>query len=102
MKTIIKYNELNELSKYLIQKSDEVDLSLQNIGKLINSLEGKWKGKDCEEFIKQSNKIIINERVNNKKIRQFGNDLNVVSNDYLNIDNKWLGQVKRGGNLNNE
>ena len=102
MRTSIKYNELNELSKYLIKKSDEVDLSLQNIGKLINSLEGKWNGKDCEEFIKQSNKIIINERVNNKKIRQFGNDLSVVSNDYLNIDNKWLGQVKRGGNLNNE
>ena len=102
MKTKIRYYELNELSKYVIDRSDEIDSILENINRIIYSLEGKWQGKDCQNLVKKANEIIVEERVKNKKIKQFGNDLSVVSSDYLNIDNKWLGQIRKAGKLNDE
>ena len=95
MKTNIKYNEIKDLSKEVVSKSQEIDLIFSNIEEIIDSVESAWNGKDCEEFIKASKESIKEEKVKNQRLNKFGENLELVANDYIEIDNRFYNDVKK-------
>jgi len=95
MKTKIKYNDLNDLSKYIIDKSKEIDSIFQDISKLINSVDNIWTGKDSRDFIDVATTNINMEINNNKKLKKYGEDLAVIANDYKELENSFNDQIKK-------
>lgn len=95
MKTKVNYNELNELSNYIVSKKEEIDLVLQDINGIINSVETVWNGKDCKEFIKEANKKINEEQEKNKKLQVFADNLKTAANSYSSFEEKWHEEAKR-------
>lgn len=95
MKTNIKYNEIMNLSKEVITKSQEIDLLFTNIEEIIDSVKTAWNGKDSEEFIKASKDNIKEEKEKNKRLYKFGENLELVANDYIEIDNAFYEEVKK-------
>ena len=95
MKTNIKYNEIKEISKEIVAKSQEIDLLFTNIEEIIDSVESAWNGKDCSEFIKTAKENIKEEKERNKRLSKFGENLEIVSNDYIELDNNFYNEVKK-------
>ena len=95
MKTKIKYNELNDLSEYILSKSEEIDLDYQEIDKIIDSVSGAWSGIDSKEFIEEAKKTITEDKEKVNNLKKFGENLNTVSNDYIQVENKFLERVKK-------
>lgn len=95
MKTKIKYNELKDLSEYILSKSEEIDLDYQEIDKIIDSVSGAWSGTDSKEFIEEAKKTITEDKEKVNNLKKFGENLNTVSNDYIQVENKFLERVKK-------
>lgn len=95
MKTKIKYNELKELSNFILTKSDEILNEYQEIDKIIDSVMYAWNGSDSKEFISEAKKNIVEEKEKVSNIKSFGEKLGTISSDYNQIDNKFLDNIKK-------
>ena len=95
MKTSVKYNELNELSNFIISKKEEIDLLFQEMIEIIDSVDNAWQGTDCKEFIKGATSKLEIEKKNNNSLKVFADDLKIVADNYMNFDNKWAEEAKR-------
>ena len=101
MKTKIKTNDISELSKFVISKSSEIDAIYKDLCSLIESVTDSWTGDDSKTFVTNALNIIKKEKRTNKKLQKFGENLEVVSKEYKEIENSWLENLKME-NLNNE
>lgn len=95
MKTNIKINDIDELSKYIATKSEEIDSTFDNISETISLVSDAWNGKDSKEFVEEAKKNINNVKEKNNKLKTFSDNLSVVSKDYSEVQNSWIEQLKR-------
>ena len=95
MKIKINYNEVNEVSKYINSKYEEIDLIYKEINKAIESVTNVWQGKDSNEFIEEATKNVNNEIEKNKKLKTFSDNLSTISSDYKEIESNWYESIKR-------
>ena len=95
MKTKIKYNELKEISDFIISKSDEIVLEYQEIDKIIDSVSNAWNGKDSKEFIEEAKKTVSEEKAKVDNLKKFGDNLAIISNDYVQLENNFLEKMKK-------
>ena len=96
MKIKVNYNELNDISSYVSSKKEEIDLILQDINTIIESVNNAWSGSDCREFIEEATKKINEEKENNKKLKTFADNLKTTANSYMDFENKWNEEAKKG------
>ncbi len=96
MELKVKYDELEEIGKFLTSKSNELNTCFDNLKSIINSIDDGWKGKDSETFVKEANEYMDKKEDSFKKVEDMGKILTVISNNYKNKDREWANAVKEG------
>ena len=101
MKIKINTEEVNELSKYIVSKSEEIKSIYGDIEKEIENVSSAWVGNDSKEFAKAAREDIKNEMNKTGIIKKFGEELACVSKDFKDQESSWVEHIKRE-NVNNE
>ena len=100
MSTNVKYEELNEIGKYIEAKANEIDRIFDNIKKIADSVNDAWKGKDSDVFVSKVVNRIEKEKENNKKVRLMYDMISFVSGNYKDKDLEWKSKMKNEGFYN--
>ena len=101
MKTKINVTNISDLAKYIISKSEELDSIYRDINSLIETIPSIWIGNDSNEFVEVAINDIKIEKNKNKKLKKFGENLEIVSKDYKELESNWQENLKRES-LDNE
>ena len=96
----VKYEELNEIGKYIEAKANEIDRIFDNIKKIADSVNDAWKGKDSDVFVSKVVNRIEKEKENNKKVRLMYDMISFVSGNYKDKDLEWKSKMKNEGFYN--
>lgn len=91
----VKYDDLKETGKFLVDKSDELDDLVGDIKVLIDELKGYWDGTDYNKFISSYNRNLRKVTATVIELNALGNALKKISSIYQGIDTDFEKKVSK-------
>ena len=89
------YKNIDDLSNYLIDKSDDIDDINENIKSLLNDLNNYWDGEDYIKFKNSYLTYINKSNVVSIELNAFGNALGKVGNAYSKTDTDFEEKITK-------
>lgn len=91
------YNEINNVSKYVLSEAEKLDKTLKEMLVLIDQIKECWSGPDSDNFVNNSSTYIKNIDVNVNELKNMAFFVEKVSLAYSSKDSEWKEKIKKVG-----
>lgn len=91
----VDHEKLGELSKYFLDKSEEMEKLLKKMNITISAIRASWNGDDSEAFIKNATSYVKNLAKFQENLNDYGIEAGSKESGYNTVLQNYFDKLKR-------
>lgn len=100
MRVKANYVEMNEISTFVFQKTEELEKNVKETLEIINSINTYWDGIDADNFILNSSTYVNNMGITINELKNISNLIKNIAKKYEYKDLSFESEIKKEGLYN--